>query len=100
MIGTKPAIGASITDQTLIATTLFADPCGSISSQTLTFTTPADVLAVSAGVVTWCRITDSDDTFCLDMDVSDNLGNGAVKIDNTEVFIGGTIKILSAAIAD
>jgi hypothetical protein len=66
----------------------------------LTLTASADVLVVAEGVITWCRITDSADTFCIDMDVTTESGDGACKIDNTQVYIGGTIKVISAALSD
>lgn len=83
-----------------MATVLFTDPCGTIANSVLTLTVAADVLAIAEGFITWCRITDSDDTFCADMDVSNNEGNGAVKIDNQQVYIGGTVKVLAASLAD
>lgn len=98
--GTKPSPGAAITDQVLLATTTFTDPCGTIANQVLTLTASGDVLAVAEGIITWCRMTDSADTFCVDMDVTINEGNGAVKIDSTQVYSGGTIRILSAALSD
>lgn len=83
----------------LLATSTFTDPCGTISNCVLTLTVANDVLVVAEGIITWCRITDSADNFCIDMDVTNNAGNGAVKIDATQVYVGGTIKVLSAALS-
>lgn len=84
----------------LVATALFTDPCGTIANVVLTLTIAADVLAVAEGFITWCRITDSADIFCIDLDVSDNNGSGAVKIDNQQVYIGGTVRVLAASLSD
>lgn len=84
----------------LVATSTFTDPCGTIANAVLTLTVAADVLAVAEGFITWCRITDSADTFCIDMDVSDNSGNGFVKIDNQQVYIGGTVRVLAISLSN
>lgn len=97
---TKPTAGAAITDQTLIATVLFTDPCGVISSGTLTFSFDDDVLVGEGGTITWCRFTDSDDNYVLDGDVTDINGDGMIKIDFTTVYTGGTIRVLSAAFTE
>ena len=57
-------------------------------------------MASAEGIITWTRITDSANTYCLDLDVSNNEGDGAVKIDNPQVYVGGTIRVLSASLSD
>ena len=84
----------------MVGTVLFTDPCGTIDNIVLTLTTAGDIMASAEGIITWTRITDSEDTYCLDLDVSNNEGDGAVKIDNLQVYVGGTIRVLSAALSD
>ena len=96
----QPAAGSAITTQTLLATVLLTDPCGTVTDGALTLTSAGDVLAVADGVIAWARFTDSADTFVMDADVSDLAGMGAIKIDNPRVYTGGTIRILSAAFTE
>jgi hypothetical protein len=98
--GTKPTAGDAITDQILVGTFIFTDPAGTVTNQTLTLTVAGDILAVATDTITWARITTSADVWCIDLDVTDNLGTGAIKIDNTAVTTGGTIKLLSATLSD
>ncbi len=98
--GPQPAAGAAITTQTLLATVLLTDPCGTVSNGTLTLSSAGDVLAVASGVIAWARLTDSADTIVMDADVSALGGGGAITIDNTQVYTGGTVRILSAALTE
>ncbi|MFZ4792413.1 MAG: hypothetical protein ACOYMW_16260 [Candidatus Competibacteraceae bacterium] len=98
--GPKPVAGAAITTETLLATVLLTDPCGSVTDGALTLTSDGDVLAVADGVIAWSRFTDSADTYVMDADVTNTAGSGAIKIDNTQVYTGGTIRVVSATFTE
>ncbi len=98
--GPQPDSGAAITTQTLLATVLLTDPCGTVSDGVLTLSSAGDVLAVASGVIAWARFTDSAGTLVLDADVG-TLGSGAaVTIDNPQVYAGGTVRIVSATLTE
>lgn len=93
----RPATGASITSQTLLATVTFSGTLGSVSSGVITLGDPAAVLPVANGTATWARLLRSDGTtFVADFDVgtsgSDiNIGSTAL---TTAIYLdlsGGTI---------
>ncbi len=96
----QPAAGGALTTQTLLATVLLTDPCGTVSDGVLTLSSAGDVLAVAKGIIAWARLTDSAGTFVVDADVSALGGGGAITIDNTQVYTGGTVRILSAALTE
>lgn len=98
--GPKPAAGATITSETLLATVRLTDPCGTAADGALTLTSDGDVLAVADGIIAWARFTDSADTYVMDADVTNTAGTGAIKIDNTQVYTGGTVRIVSATFTE
>ena len=100
--GTKPTSGASITDQVLLATIVLNDPCATITNNVLTFSfaNNGETQCSASGQATWCRITNSADLFCIDMDVTDNNGSGTVKIDSTALYQGGTIRVQSGTFSE
>ena len=100
--GTKPTPGASITDQVLLATITFADPCGTISGNTLTFAFAGsgEAQCAAGGTATWARFTSSADVFCADADVSDTNGNGVIKIDSVTLYQNGTVRVLNGVLLE
>ena len=95
--GSRPATGAAIGGQTLLATVTFSGTLGSASSGVITLNDPAAVLPVANGTTTWARLLRSDGTtFVADFDVgtsgSDiNIGSTTL---STAVYLdisGGTI---------
>lgn len=98
--GTKPSPGAAITTQVLLAEILFNDPCGTVSDGVLTLTFEGETQALATSDVTWCRITDSDNVFVIDADVTDTSGSGAVKIDSIHLYEGGLVRVSTATISE
>lgn len=98
--GTKPAVGGAITDQILVGTSLFAYPCGSVANAVLTFSfaNNGETQAVATGDITWARLTTSADVFVADVDVSNNAGTGVIKMDSTQIYNGGTLRVNSGVI--
>ena len=97
--GTRPAAGATITSQTLLASLEFADPCESdISAGVLTFDTIADVMALADGVASWARITDSDGGFVADADVGETAAD--IIINQAQIYGGGQVSVTAASITE
>ncbi|NKF21570.1 hypothetical protein [Solimonas marina] len=94
----RPAAGAAITTQTLLATLTFADPCapdaaaGILQFSDLT----AEASAPGAGTALWARVTDSDDNFVLDLGVG-ALGSGYdIELLDIAVTAGDAVSLNSA----
>jgi len=98
--GPQPAAGGALTTQTLLATVLLTDPCGTVTDGVLTLTSAGDVLAVASGIIAWARFTDSAGTVVLDADVGTPGSGAAVTIDHPQVYAGGTVRIVSAALTE
>lgn len=100
---TRPATGAAITDQALLASIAFNDPCGTVSGGVLTFDVdpvPQDATADATGTMGWARIVTSADAFVADLSVG-TTGSGADVIVNTlSVILNGPVSILSATITE
>jgi len=87
--GTRPATaGGSIDPFTnlVMGELNFSKPCkSSIDNGVLTFASIAqDASANNSGTATWARITNSDGGFCMDLDVTNNSGNGDIKLNSTD----------------
>jgi len=98
--GPQPAAGGALTTQTLLATVLLTDPCGTVTDGVLTLTSAGDVLAAATGIIAWARFTDSAGGFVLDADVGTPGSGAAVTIDNPQVYAGGTVRIVSATLTE
>lgn len=99
--GTRPASGAAITTETLLAELAFADPCASApSAGVLTFSTIAAVNAAASGTAAWARLLDSDATFVADVDVSAVGGGGQLTLSTTSISAGLEVEIESGSITD
>jgi hypothetical protein len=95
--GSRPATCGTAT--TLLAEITLSDPCGSVTTQVLTFdNTPAltDSSANATGTATWFRITDSTGTCCVD----GNVGTSGAELNLTTTSITATqpVTVTSATI--
>jgi hypothetical protein len=99
--GVQPAAGAAITTEILIGTNLLSDPSATITGGVLTLDPVSDDVAADAdGIITWARITDSNDLFVMDLDCG-VAGSGAAIIFNTTVArLGGVIQVLSGTLTE
>lgn len=94
--GTKPATGAAVTTQvllaepTLSATSFPAASGGSMTANAIT----ADPSANATGTATWFRITDSNDVAVIDGDIAD------LNLNTNDITIGLEVAITSAVITD
>lgn len=98
----KPATGAAITTQTLLATLTHSDPSvASVSAGLLTFDTITDDSSADAsGECVWARSVDSTGTFCADWDVGD-IGSGAdIEMNNRDIVAGAPVEAVSWTIQE
>lgn len=98
--GTRPATGAAITTQTLLATLTFSDPSfsapsnGSMTANSI----GSDLSADASGTATWFRITNSDGTFVADGNVG-VFGSGAdLELSTNVISVGGSVSLVAATI--
>jgi hypothetical protein len=97
----RPAEGAVITTQTLLAVIVFpATAFDSWGTDEAILALPPDILCVGSGSVNWARLTDSVDNFICDVDVG-TVGSGAeIELTDLTVFTGGTLKTTSAKLRE
>jgi len=94
-----PDTSATITDQVLLGTVVFSDPCGSISGGVLTFgSVTQDSAADASGTATCCVLRDSTGAVVAVGDVTNNAGSGFVKINTTTIAAGGPIQVSSGTL--
>lgn len=91
--GTRPATGAAITTQVLLAELTFADPCGTVTNGVLTFSAlTADASADASGTASWARVVDSDGNFVMDMSVTATGGGGDVELNTLDIVATGLVQ--------
>lgn len=89
----RPATGAAITTQTLLAELAFADPCGTVTNGVLTFSALTDDSnADASGIAVWARVVDSDGNFVMDMSVTATGGGGDIELNSTAIVAGGLVQ--------
>lgn len=93
--GSRPAAGGGITSQVLLATPVFSDPCASApSSGALTFNSiTSDTDAAADGDASWARITDSDDTFVMDVSVGATGSGADIELTDVSIAMHGTVAV-------
>lgn len=99
----RPATGAAITDQTLVATVGLSKPSGTVSGGVLTFDTFSDDISADADEdIEWARFLNTDDEFVIDM----GCGSTAVPAGNEIIFntltarIGGVVQVVSGSLTE
>lgn len=93
--GTQPAgPDTAITDQVLLGTLTCSDPSATQSAGVITFNTiTQDSAADASGTAAWARLADSTGAGVADFKVTSASGDGAIKLNTTEVVVGGPISI-------
>lgn len=98
---TRPAAGAAITSQTLLATVECSLPAGTVTGGVVTFSAITDdILADKTGAATWVRVLDGNGDWVIDMDVTLTAGAGPVKMPSTQVYQGGIVHFSSLVITE
>lgn len=99
--GTRPATGAAVTTQTLLATLTFSSTSGTVSNGVLTFSAiTKDSSADADGTATWARIQDGDAAFVADLDVGATGSGKDIILNNVNIVAGGEVSISSASITE
>lgn len=91
--GTIPATPATaITDQDLLGTLTFSDPCGVVADGVVTFNAiTGDTSADATGEPAWVRVYDGDDNVVGDYSASNMAGDGPFKFNTLDIEAGGPI---------
>ena len=100
--GDRPDTGEAIDeyDNILLVNFSLPFPSGTIFDGVLTFGTIDDSTGSNYGIARWARVNDEGDVFVADLSVTNESGNGDVKVNDTEIFEGGTIHCHSASITE
>lgn len=100
--GPRPATGAAITTETLLAELTFSDPSASGASGGVLTLDPItqDSSADATGTAAWARILDSDNNFVMDLSVG-AAGSGAdIELVSTSITTGQPVAIAAATITE
>lgn len=96
----RPATGAAITTQILLAEIEFNDPSfADPVSATMTMNVPLTTNGLANGTALWARITDSDDNFVMDIDVGDLASSAELKLSDEAITLGGLINVVNGTIS-
>ncbi len=93
--GTRPATGAAVTTQNVLATLTFSDPAfpaaaaGTMTANAITDDSSAD----ATGTASWFRVEDSDSNFVLDGDVGTS--GSDLNLNSVAITAGVTVSISS-----
>lgn len=95
--GTIPtALGDTLTTQVKLGTLTCSDPSATQTAGVITFgTITQDSAADASGTAAWAYIKDSTGAIVNAVDVTDEAGNGVIKLNTTTVVAGGPIQISS-----
>lgn len=97
---TRPATGAAITTQTLLATLTFSFPSApSASDGVLSFGTISGPVTAT-GTTTWARIETSAGAFVADLSVTATGGGGDITLGSTSITSGDSLSTSSATLTD
>lgn len=91
--------GAAITTQTLLATCVLSDPCGTVANGSLTLSAISDDLSADAtGDIAFGRIVDGDGNFVADAIAGVNGSGEILQFLSLSVVQGGTVKLTSGVL--
>lgn len=97
--GARPEPGAPVTGQVLLAECPCSLPCGSVANGALTFAQIAEEdLAPASGTAAWGRLVDGAGNWIADWDVGDLESEAFLKLNNTQVYQGGIVRITSGSL--
>ncbi|MDO8180146.1 MAG: hypothetical protein Q7T62_18010 [Undibacterium sp.] len=79
-------------------------PCGTVDAAGLHLSVSGPSQVASSGLIDWCRTADGDDNFVMDGDVrmpgDPDAAIADYLVDNSTVFAGGFVVLVSALIAE
>lgn len=94
--GTRAASVNDTPSTPLLAAIPLDDPSGTVGNNKLTLTAANQGQVQVSGVATWARLVNGDGATALDCDVSLPAGAGDVTIDDTTLWTGGFVSLVSA----
>lgn len=74
------------------------DPPGVVASGALTLDPLADGLIMATGQAAWARVLNGAGAAAFDCDVSDTAGSAPLKLDTTQLYAGGAVRLVSAVL--
>ena len=90
------ALGDPLTDQIKLGTLTCSGPAATQTAGVITFgTITQDSAADASGTAAWAYIKDSTGAIVNAVDVTDNAGDGLIKVNTTTIVAGGPIAITS-----
>lgn len=93
------ALGDALTGQVKLGTLTCSDPAATQTAGVITFgAITQDSAADASGTAAWAYIKDSTGAIVHAVDVTDNAGDGFIKVNTTTVVAGGPIAITSLTI--
>ncbi|MFA5394413.1 MAG: hypothetical protein WC346_00155 [Methanogenium sp.] len=100
--GTRPSTGDPIDEYENVELVNFSlpYPCGSIYGNILTFSAVDTVLGLEDGIASWARIVDANGDFVMDLSVTDQAGNGDIKLSSLVIVKDSEIYVVSAALTE
>lgn len=97
----EPAEGVAISTQTLLATCVFAEPAAIITNGVITYNPlNEDALVDADGLVEWARILSGTGDFVMDLSVTDNNGQGPIRMPVQQVYQGGILICTSMVLTE
>lgn len=101
--GTQPTNPqTAVSTQTKLMTIVCDDPCGTVTSGVLTFSTVGSVTVetfTGTKTASWARFVDSDENVVGDGDVTATGGGGDVTLSRTNITTGDSATVTSIAIS-
>lgn len=94
----RPASANEAATGALLADIELLDPPGTVAGGVLTFATPPDGLVLVTGTAAWARFLNGEENASIDVDVSDLLGTGEVKLESVALIAGASVRVASAVL--
>jgi hypothetical protein len=73
-------------------------PCGIVSAGQLVLVSSVTPIAINSGEATWARWVNGNNDWAMDTSVTDVAGDGEVKLDDTTIYAGGSLTLVSAVL--
>ena len=96
--GTPPAPGASASGSVLLVTCDLPKPIGVVDSGVIEVAVSPLSLIANSGSAVWARWYNGAGTWAGDSDVTNDAGDGFIRLADTTLFAGGKTQILGGAI--
>jgi len=96
--GTAPVPGAAPTSSVLLVSIMLPKPVGTVLDGVLTLAVSALSLNVASGGADWARWYTAAGVWAGDSDVSNDAGDGFVRLADTTLFVGGKAQVIGGTI--